>query len=148
MSIREATAIDIALVLGDIQEPRPVLVTREPFDPERLAITQFPAILITSLNEEKETITMGAMGSTGLGRRTGTIEYEIRAYVRGTNLDTQRNDIIEAIEEALDQDRSRLQSSSVTDSQVTRIEIQSRLPPLAEAVITYQVKYFHKRAIT
>jgi hypothetical protein len=41
------------------------------------------------------------MGASGVGRRMGTITYDIRGYVRGTELDRRRNDLIEAIEEAL-----------------------------------------------
>lgn len=145
MSIRETTAKDIVIVLREIAEPRPVLVTREPFDPEKLAITQFPAILVVSRDESKESRTMGLPNA---GIREGTIEYEIRGYVRGVELDTRRNDLIEAIEEALDQDRYRNQAGSVIDSQVTNIEIIDRLPPLAEFVITYAVRYFHKRTAT
>jgi hypothetical protein len=44
MSLRQdiIDAIDIALT--QIRDPKPVLVTREPFEPEKLAITQFPAL--------------------------------------------------------------------------------------------------------
>jgi hypothetical protein len=145
MSIRENIAKDIVIVLREIVEPRPVLVTREPFDPEKLAITQFPAILVVSRNENKESLTMGLPNG---GIREGTIEYELRGYVRGVELDTRRNDLIEAIEEALDTDRYRNQRGTVIDSQVTSIEIVDRLAPLAEFVITYAVRYFHKRTAT
>jgi hypothetical protein len=76
----------------------------------------------------------------------GRVEYSIRAYVRGTELDKKRNDLIEAIEEALDSDRYRqLISSGVTDSQITRVEIIDRQPPLAEFEITYVVTYNYLR---
>jgi hypothetical protein len=79
----------------------------------------------------------------------GRIEYSIRAYVRGVELDRQRNDLIERIEEALDSDRYReLISSGVTDSQITRVEIVDRQPPLAEFEITYAVSYNYLRGST
>jgi hypothetical protein len=76
----------------------------------------------------------------------GTIIYNIRAYVRGTELDQKRNEIINGIELALDADRYLgLSSSGVIDSQVTKIEIVKRLPPLAELSIEFQVKYNYLR---
>jgi hypothetical protein len=53
---------------------------------------------------------------------------------------------MEAIEEALDSDRYRgLLSSGVIDSQITRLEIVDRQPPLAEFAITYVVRYNYVR---
>lgn len=142
-NLRQQITENIIAVLKDQQDPRPVLVTAEPFNVLEIAITQFPAILVTANVEERETITMG---STNTGRRMGTINYFIRGYVRGAELDRQRNDLIESIEETLDSDRYReLISSGVIDSQVRRIEIVDRLPPLAEFVIEYQVRYNYLR---
>jgi hypothetical protein len=76
----------------------------------------------------------------------GTIDYQIRGYVRGAELDRKRNDLIEAIEEALDLDRYRgLQASGVIDSQIITIEIVDRQPPLAEFEITFRVRYNYLR---
>jgi hypothetical protein len=119
-------------------------VTREPFEVSELAITQFPAILITARLEERETITMGG---PGVGRRQGSIDYAIRGFVRGTELDKKRNDLIERIEETLDTDRYRGQQG-VTDSQITRIEIIERQPPLAEVSIEFRVTYNYLRTQT
>lgn len=142
-NLRQQIAEDIVTVLKELEDPKPVLVTREPFVVVELAITQFPAIFIQPNIEDRETITMG---TSGVGRRQGTITYAIRGYVRGTELDRKRNDLIEAIEEALDSDRYRgLIGSGVTDSQITRIEIIERQPPLAEFVIEYQVRYNYLR---
>lgn len=143
MSIRELTAINIVDCLKQIEDPRPVLVTRDPFDVEKLAITQFPALLVQQTQEERETITMGVPGS---GRRMGTMTFEIRGFVRGTELDTRRNALIEAVENALDADRYRDQwASGVIDTQIVLIEIIPRLQPLAEFVITVEVKYNYLR---
>jgi hypothetical protein len=142
-NIRQQVAENIVRVLKEMTDPRPVFVSREPVVIQEMAITQFPAVFVQPLIEDRETITMGAPGT---GRRMGRIEYSIRAYVRGTDLDRQRNDLIEAIEEALDSDRYReLISSGVTDSQITRVEIIDRQPPLAEFVITYVVTYNYLR---
>ena len=42
-SHREVITQDIIEVLTDMSAPRPVLITREPFDVDKLALTQFPA---------------------------------------------------------------------------------------------------------
>jgi hypothetical protein len=145
-NLREQIADNIIAVLKDMRDPQPVLVTREPFNVAEIAITQFPAILITPQVEERETITMGM---TGVGRRLGTIDYQIRGYVRGTELDRKRNDLIERIEEILDSDRyHQLKAQGVIDSQVITIEIVDRLPPLAEFTITFRVRYNYLRTQT
>ena len=140
MSIREDIVTNIVTTLQNIADLQPVLVTREPFDVEKLAITQFPAVLINSTNEERTTETMR------LGIRQGTIVYTIRAFVRGNEIDKKRNDLVEAIEEALDADRNRGQASSVVqDTQVASIEVIDRLPPLGEVVLTVNVRYVFTR---
>ena len=140
MSIREDIVNDIVTTLKEIKDLKPALVTREPFDVEKLAITQFPAVLINSTNEERTTETMRA------GIRQGTIVYTIRGFVRGNEIDKKRNDLVEAIEEALDADRNRGQASSVVqDTQVASIEIVDRLPPLGEVVLTVNVRYVFTR---
>jgi len=145
-NLREQIADNMVLVLKDMADPAPVLVTREPFAVQELAITQFPAVLITAVTEERETITMGTPGA---GRRQGTIEFRIQGFVRGPDLDRRRNDLIERIEETLDSDRYReLISSGVTDSQITLIEVIERQPPLAEISITYRVRYHYLRTQT
>jgi hypothetical protein len=142
-NIRQQVAENIVAVLKEMRDPMPVFVSREPVVIQEMAITQFPAIFVQPTVEDRETITMGAPGA---GRRMGRIEYSIRAYVRGTELDKKRNDLLEAIEEALDSDRYRqLISQGVTDSQIIRVEIIDRQPPLAEFVITYVVTYNYLR---
>ena len=143
MSLREDIVNDIVTTLQNISDLQPVLVTREPFDVEKLAITQFPAILITSTNEERTTETMSA------GIRQGTIAYTVRGFVRGNEIDKKRNDLIEAIEEALDADRNRGKSSrQVLDTQIASIEVVDRLPPLGEVVLTVNVRYIFTRGTT
>lgn len=143
MSIREQSAINIIDTLKEIRDPKPVLVTRDPFDVEKLAITQFPALLVQQTVEERSTITMGVPGQ---GRRQGSMLFEIRGFVRGVELDTKRNELIEAVEDALDSDRYRNQKTEgVLDTQVISIEIVPRMQPLAEFVLTLQVRYNYVR---
>lgn len=143
MSIREDVAVNIVDTLKEIEAPKPVIVTREPFAITELAITQFPALLVQQTQETRETVTMGLPGS---GRRIGTMTFEVRGFVRGTQLDTQRNDLIEAVEDALDADRYRgLRASGVLDTQIVNIEILPRTEPLAEFVMTVEVNYNYVR---
>jgi hypothetical protein len=143
MSLRENISKYIVTALENINDPRPNLVTREPFEVDKLAITQFPAVLVTFNIENRETVSMGAPGA---GRRMGTIAYDIRGFVRGTELDTKRNDLIEAIEEQLELDRYLgLRDAGVIDSQITEIEVISRMPPLAELRIRLEVTYNYLR---
>lgn len=140
MSLREDIAKNIVTTLQEIADLKPALVTREPFDVEKLAITQFPAIMITSTNEERATETMSA------GIRRGDIAYTIRAFVRGNEIDSKRNDMIEAIEEALDADRNRgFTNRQVLDTQIASIEVIDRLPPIGEVVLTVNVNYIFTR---
>tara|TARA_R110000796_G_scaffold4380_2_gene16955 strand:+ start:1143 stop:1577 length:435 start_codon:yes stop_codon:yes gene_type:complete len=141
MSLRNDIADNLVDVLKDISNPRPVLVTREPFEVEKLAITQFPAILIATGSEERDTETMGSSGV-----RRGTIIFQLRGFQRGTELDRKRNELIEAIEETLDSDRYRgLTSGQVQNSMVASVEVIERLAPLAEFVINFEVTYYFQR---
>lgn len=145
-NLRQQIAENIVTVLTELEDPRCALVTREPFNVLEIAITQFPAILVTATVEERETVTMGM---PGIGRRMGTLDFTLRGYVRGNELDKKRNDLIESIEEALDSDRYReLKPSGVLDSQVVTIEIIERLPPLAEFTVLFRVKYNYQRTQT
>lgn len=137
---RERITENIIDVIRDMNDPKPILVTREPFVVEELAITQFPAVLITTGQETRLDVAMGS--------RTGTISYSIRAFVRGTELDRRRNDIIERIEEALESDRNRGTLDLATSTQVNTITIIDRLPPLAEVLINANVEYKFQRGVT
>lgn len=140
MSIRNDIAEDIVKTLKELTDPRPVLVTREPFDVEKLALTQFPAILINSGNEERLDYDMNY--------RSGTIDYELRLFVRGSAmLDKQKNDIIEAVEEALEVDRRRGTNNPGVNTLITNIEVIDRFPPLAEVIITVQVRYRYRKGV-
>jgi hypothetical protein len=145
-SLRQQIANEIISKIQNIEDPRPVLVTKEPFEVAEIAITQFPAALVTMRQEDRTTVTLGAPGT---GRRTGTIRFDIRAYVRGTDLDQRRNTLLEAMEEAIETDRYLgLRAEGVMDSQIIRIEIVDRQPPLAEMLIELEVRYNYVRGTT
>lgn len=140
MSIRESVIENIVDVLTDMNDPKPILVSREPFDVEKLAITQYPAILVQSGPENRIDFSMRG--------RTGSIVYNIRAFVRGTELDKKKNDIAERIEETLDTDRLRGTDNLSMRTQVITITPVERLAPLGEVAITVQVDYKYTRGTT
>lgn len=140
-NLREQLVVHTIETLENMDDPRPVFVTREPFEADKLAITQFPAILVSFASEEKELLTMGDGGI-----KNGTITLNVRGFVRGNELDQKRNELITAIEEALETDRYReLQSSGVRDTQITTIDVVDRLPPLAEILISVEIQYLYRR---
>lgn len=152
MSTRELITQNIVEVLTDMSPPRPGLVTREPIEIEKIAITQFPAVVVETGNETREDIAMG-------GYRRGIIEVSIRGYVRSdsrnthiVSVDQKRNDLIERIEEALNDDRMRAIDSAGeglnTTTRVRDVTIQPRIPPLGEFVMVVEVRYnFRKGAL-
>ena len=142
MSARENIAIDIVKQLKNMTNPAPVLVSREFFDFEKLAITQFPAILVVSGNEEREDISMS--------ERQGTLEIELRCFVRGSELDTARNNLIEKIEETLELSRDRNitvdnTATHYVQSSINNIEVVERQQPLGQFNATLSVTYVYKR---
>lgn len=140
MSIREDIILNIIDVLKDMTDPKPILVSREPFDVEKLAVTQYPAILIQSGAETRADSSMRSRG--------GVISYSLRAFVRGVELDRQKNDIIEAIEEALEGDRMRATAKTNLVTEVVQITPIERLAPLGEVSMTINVRYQYQRGQT
>ena len=107
MSLREDIASNIINTLDAVTSPIEFKkITREPFKVEELADPQFPALYITTSDETREDF---ALGDYSTGKRSGTIDFIIVGYVKGTetNIDTKRNQLIEVIEETLDTDRTR-----------------------------------------
>jgi hypothetical protein len=144
MSARENIANNIQEQLINMTTPAPGLVSRVFFDVAKIAITQFPAILINTLNETREDV------STDL--RMGTIDYSLRCYVRGSEIDTLRNNLVERVEEVMEVSRDRdidLDSGNIhnVSTVITGVEIIEREPPLGEVVINVQVKYTYKKGV-
>jgi len=137
VSIREDIVNDIIDVLQDTTDPKPILVTREPFEVEKLAITQFPAILVQTTAESRTDESMSL--------RTGVITYVLRCYVRGTEIDRKRNDIVERVEETLETNRRRNLNNASIKTEITEIRVVDRLEPLGEVIINVDVSYSYTR---
>jgi hypothetical protein len=144
MSARENIAINLQKQLENMTDPAVGSVSRVFFDVQKLAITQFPAILIITGDESREDITTD--------ERLGTITYNLRCYVRGNEIDTLRNEIVERIEETLEVSRDRNITLSADNihsvtTRVIAIEVVERELPLGEVVITVEVRYRYKKGV-
>ena len=144
MSARENIAINLQKQLQNMTDPAPGSVSRVFFDLQKLAITQFPAILITTADESRIDISTS--------ERQGTIRYNLRCYVRGTNIDTLRNEIVERIEETLELSRDRdltLSANNIhsVSTTIAGVEVVERELPLGEVVVQVDVKYTYKKGV-
>ena len=143
MSVRENIATNIVTQLQAISSPTVKLVTREPFDFDKLSNAQYPAILVRTTNESREDATVGGTATS----RFGNIDYELVCFVKSTTIDTARNEIVEAIEEKLDVDRTR--GGNAIDTQITTIDTDDgSIDPVGGVIITVRVEYQFTRGTT
>ena len=140
MSVRESIASNIVTALTAISSPTVKKVTREPFDFDKLSNAQYPAILVRTANESREDASIGGSMSS----RQATIDYELICFVKHTNIDTARNQIVEAIDEKLDEDRTR--GGHAIDTQVISVEVDDgTIDPIGGVIITVQILYTYTR---
>lgn len=142
MSARENILDRVELILKNMTNPGPGLVSRNFFDFEKLAITQFPAILMVPLNETREDISMS--------ERRGNIELSLRCFVRGTDIDGLRNDLIRNIEETIETERGLSVDIAATglhniNAQITNIQVIERQPPLGEVTVVVEIPYIYRK---
>ena len=118
MSIREDIASNIHSVINGISSPDIQLCTRQPFELEELSQQQYPAVIVQTSEENREDQELGSGAKT----RTGTIDFVILGFVKGsnTNIDTLRNALITAIETALETDITR--NNKAIDTEVVQVE--------------------------
>ena len=144
MSARENITKNIVDQLENMTDPSVAHVSRDKFDVQKLAITQFPAILMVTGNEVRSDISMGL--------RESTLQYEMRCYVRGTQIDSLRNEVIEGISETLEKSRDRditLAQANIHNVKTTisNIEVIDRELPLGEVIVTVNVIYTYKKGV-
>ncbi len=144
MSVREDIAGNIVTVLKAATTPSKFkLVTREPFDFDKLSNAQFPAVLVRSANESREDTTLGG----SMSQRMAVTEYDLVCFVKANNIDTARNKAIETVEEALETDRTR--GGKAIDTQITAIEVDDgSIDPVGGVIITLQISYSYTRGTT
>ena len=145
MSVREDIAIDIVSDLQGITTPNVVLVSRNPINTTDIAITQYPCIFVRTTTEEREDATQG-------GIRLAEIDYTITGYVRAgssstttnNSIDTDRNKLIEAIEEKLEVDRTR--NSKALNSFVSTVTVDDgTIYPLGKIDMIFSVQYKYSK---
>jgi hypothetical protein len=144
MSKRENIASNIVTVLDAVTSPIEFKkITREPFEVEELSDAQFPAMFVQSGDETRE---VQSIGDTGSGTYSGTIDFLIVAFGKGTttNIDTIRNQLIEVIEETLDTDVTR--NGNAIDTQVIEASTdEGTIYPYGGVRITARVIYEYTR---
>lgn len=138
MSKREEIAKNIVTTLAAMTSPRLGRVTREPIVISELSRQALPAVFVESADETREQLTMG------LGR-IGTINYNLDILVTSDTRDTDRNRLVEAIEEALEVDVRR--GGNALDGEVTVVEVidPGEAVPYATMRVVYQVQYRYER---
>jgi hypothetical protein len=139
--IRELIAANIVATLKAITATgRPSFVTREPFDFEKLSNAQYPAVLVQTASETRTDSTINGDDS----KREGVIDYRLICYVKGSELDTARNNIVQLIEDELDADRTR--NGNAINTQVVSVETdEGALYPIGGVILTVQVMYSYTR---
>ena len=150
MSIREDIIKDIVLKLKDINTVQMGSVTREPMFRDQtefygLARTNFPHVIVTAGNESRDDLTMG--GSNII--REGIMTVEVRAFVKASDktIDESINQLIEAIEEKLDADRTR--NGKAKNTQVKEVLMGDNLEhPYGTFTLNVEVNYIFKRGVT
>jgi len=145
MSIRESIADNIVDTLRDsvIQPITIKMTTREPFDFTKLSNAQFPAVLVRTAGEDREDSSIGG----SIGKRMASINYELVCFVKSGIIDQARNNIIEAIEEGLELDRTR--GGYALDTQLTNIQVdEGSIDPVGGVILTVRVVYEYTRGTT
>lgn len=142
-NVREDIARNIVQQLEGIVVPQVASVSRNPINTQNLSITQYPAIMVRTTTEDRADQTQGTAGL-----RFGELEYTIQGFVRvesaattvNDNIDTQRNTLIEAISEKLEEDRTR--GGNAMNSFVENISVDDgTIFPLGRVDIVYRVLY-------
>ena len=138
MSVRENIASNIASTISGITSPSIRKVTRQPFDIDELSDKQYPVVIIQTSEETREDVEMGSDAKT----RQGTIDFVLSGFVKGAevNIDTKRNQLITAIETALETDITR--NSNALDTEVVSVETdEGTLFPIGGIRMTIRCTY-------
>lgn len=136
MSKREDIANDIVHALKTIDQIR--FVTREPIIIENLSRQALPAVYVESADETREQLTNGLA-------RIATIRYNLNILVASNTRDTDRNEIVELVEEVLETDVRR--KGLALDGEVVVVEVidPGEEVPYATMRLVYEVTYRYER---
>ena len=140
MSKRNDITNNIVELLTDSNDPKPVFVTREVIEVEKLGRTQFPAVVVKSGDETRTEFTM----QSSSGERRSIFNVICDCYVTGTDIDRQRNDIAERVEEVLEVDRSR--GGNALDTRLTELAVDEAIDTRFGLItLTFEVEYIYTR---
>ncbi len=138
MSVRENIASNLLTVISNISSPDIRKATRQPFIIDELSAQQYPAVIVQTSEENRDDSEMGSGAKT----RIGTIDFVILGFVKGaeSNIDTARNELITAIETALETDPTR--SNNALDTEVIQVETdEGSLFPVGGIRMTIRCMY-------
>ena len=138
MSVRENIASNLLTVISAISSPAIKKATRQPFPIDELSEQQFPAVIVQTSEETRDDSELGS----GARTRHGTIDFIISGFVKGaeSNIDTLRNQLITAIETAVESDITR--SSNALDTMVVSCETdEGSLFPVGGIRMTIRCMY-------
>ena len=141
MSVRESICSNVVDTIKNIIEPvRPKFVTRQPFKFEELSSAQFPACLVQTAGESRFDATVGGDDI----QRHSELTIQVFGFVKGASIDSARNQLIEAIENGLDADRTR--GGYALDTQIVTVETdEGAIEPYGGVVVTATVLYTFAR---
>jgi hypothetical protein len=138
MSVRENIASNLLSVISAISSPDIIKATRQPFQLDELSDKQYPAVIIQTSEENRDDSELGSGAKT----RHGTIDFLILGFVKGAeaNIDTKRNELITAIETAIETDITR--NGNALDSEVVQVETdEGSLFPVGGIRMTIRCMY-------
>ena len=138
MSVRENIAANLLTVISNISSPDIIKATRQPFQLDELSDKQYPAVIVQTSEENRDDSELG----TGARTRHGTIDFVVLGFVKGAeaNIDTKRNELITAIETALETDITR--NSNALDTEVVQVETdEGSLFPVGGIRMTIRCMY-------
>ncbi len=142
-SKRKLILEDIVAKLKTIKSPRLGKVSTKPEDFQRLARTAYPFVGVEITDETKEDIAREW--------RLSTLTIDITVHIDGkkktTDVQTQMSNIIEAIEEKLEADRTRDGNAQLTEL-VTVGDIQETAYPTIRQTMTVSVQYTYNKGNT
>ncbi len=138
MSVRENIATNLLSTISAIASPVIKKATRQPFILDELSEQQYPAIIVQTSSEVRQDSELGSSAKT----RHGTIDFLILGFVKGaeSNIDTARNELITAIETAVETDITR--NGNALDTIVVSCETdEGSLFPIGGIRMTIRVMY-------
>jgi hypothetical protein len=139
MSVRENIASNLLSTISGISSPITIKkATRQPVPIDELSEQQYPAVIVQTSEETRDDSELGS----GARTRHGTIDFIISGFVKGaeSNIDTLRNQLITAIETAVESDITR--SSNALDTMVVSCETdEGSLFPVGGIRMTIRCMY-------